>query len=180
MPDLVAAVGVIDGEAPRNWLVFAQKNLGKFLEDVGNIGIYSENPHDRRKITVSVLLDDPGNWKDSSAARSLIALIVDGTKYKIEIDNPVMTKLEHVLRLVSNDKLAYCRHYGLRIWLMQPDRTSLELHSNEIVKTAVAMLKIDVGKINFNHVDSFAKAEMELKGLAVDLLAKIRLPQPVE
>jgi hypothetical protein len=180
MPDLVATVGVIDGEAPRNWLVFAQKNFGKFLEEVGHIGIYSANPHDQRKITVSVLLDDPANWKDSSAAHSIIALILDGTKYKIEMDNRVMTTLDHVLRLISNDKLAYCRHYGLRIWLMQPDRASLELHSNEIMKTAVAMLKIDVGKINFHHVDSLAKAEIELRDLAVDLLAKIRLPQPLE
>jgi hypothetical protein len=180
MPDLVATVGVIDGEAPRNWLVFAQKNFGKFLEEVGHIGLYSANPHDQRKITVSVLLDDPAKWKDSSAARAVIALIVDGTKYKIEMGNRVMTTFEHVLRLVSNDKLAYCRHYGLRIWLMQPDRASLEHHSHEIMKTAVAMLNIDVSKINFRLVDSFDKAEIELRDLAVDLLAKMRLPRPLE
>ena len=80
MPDLVATIGVIDGEAPGNWAVFAQKNLDKFLEEVGHIGIYSENPYDPRKITVSVLLDDPMKWKDSSAARSLIGLMVEGSK----------------------------------------------------------------------------------------------------
>jgi hypothetical protein len=109
------------------------------------------------------------------------ALIVDGVGYDIGIDNPVMAKLERVLGLLSSCEKPYYRHYGLRIWLMfpaRPDRLHVYLH--EITKSAVALLKVNLGEVNVQCVDSFAKAEIELRDLADNLLGKIRFPRPSE
>jgi hypothetical protein len=171
MSNLIGSVAVIDGNEPSQWTVFEKKSLEQFLKELGDISVISNSPLHKQKIEVKVLLDDVANWSGENV-RAVTGIIIDGLQYDIKNDNPIFAKLEHVLGLLRDERSAYFRHFGLRILLMRPDRSNYPFHSRQIIKSAVATLGIDVGKITIYAVDSCEFAKRTLKSLADDMDAK--------
>jgi hypothetical protein len=176
MPNLIATVAVIDGNAPHLWSVF-DKTFGEFVKELGSLSAVSPSYVGKEIIDVKILLDDVAHWKDKgNNGRAITGIIIDGQlflQYDINVSNPIMAKLEHVLKILRNDKAAYYRLFGLRIWVVRPNLTEYKTHFREVIKAIIAHLQISVDKITIQAVPSPDVATVELRGLAEELAAKV-------
>ncbi len=175
MPDLNANIAVIDGPNPSVWPLF-NLPFGTFVSNLGDIHIKRDNPVKPGRISVKVLMDDVAQWNPGDC-RAVIGFIIDGQQllqYALDDRNPVLARLRYVLDLLKADGSAYCRRFGLRLWVMRPDRVEYIGKYTMIVSEVVSTLRMTPDQITIQSISSPAVAEAELLGMPEELMSKER------
>jgi hypothetical protein len=175
MPDLNANIAVIDGPTPRGWPLF-NRRFGEFVADLGDIHIRNDNPVNPRRFRVKILMDDVANWNVADS-RAVVGFIIDGElllQHALDDQNPVLARLQHVLRLLKADAGAYYQYFGLRFWIMRPDRAEYKGKNSAVVSAVLATLQVTPDRITIQGISSLAVAAAELLGVPEELMSKER------